>query len=570
MRRVLALGFGVLSLAATSCDRGAFVSLMGAASANAHVDAARLPLRVAVELAAEAAAERALEAELAARAAEEVAPPVAGITPVDTEQADESLAHGAEDTDAEAEGESEEAARRIAEELRSAASDRPRLASIGRETWIYAEPRFKARRIGYLRAGAVVPRSQEAFTSTGCKGGWYRVGSTRDIAGVEPKGADSGYVCLGRTASLNPYHPIVDALDRRPKLDGIPYDYVMSRMPGAPLYRRIPTESEQKREEPDLEHHKRQARSIARDPSFVPVPEAEATHNSLLYGQMLPRFADLPPTDTFLVGKTGVRAGFALVSHFEDEGRMWGVTTDLGLLPLDRTRWIKPSVFRGLELKDDLTLPVGFVMKKRAQRWTKGEQGRMTAATPTTFREAIALTGQKDGEYREARDGTWVRASDVRVVEPMTRAPVWAKDGKRWLDVSILEQSLVAYEGDKAVYVTLVSTGAGGLGDPKTTHATVQGAFLIHTKHITTTMDGDESGDEFDLRDVPFVQYFNEGYALHAAYWHDDFGTPRSHGCVNLAPTDAAWLFSFTTPDVPAGWHGALSLKKGTIVYTHP
>ena len=77
-------------------------------------------------------------------------------------------------------------------------------------------------------------------------------------------------------------------------------------------------------------------------------------------------------------------------------------------------------------------------------------------------------------------------------------------------------------------------------------------------------------GDEFDLRDVPFVQYFTEGYALHAAYWHDDFGTPRSHGCVNLAPVDAAWLFGWTTPDVPEGWHAALTLKKGTIVYTHP
>lgn len=571
MRRVLALGFGVLSLAVTSCDRAAFVSLVGAPRASSHVVAAKYPLRLGFEIALEEAEEKALQEELAARAAEEAAsPPTAGVEPVDKEEAEESLAHGAEDTDAEADAESEEAARRIAEELRSAVSDSPRLASIGRETWIYAEPRFKARRIGYLRGGAVVPRSEEPVTRAGCKGGWYKVGSNADAAGESPRGDDSGYVCLGRTASLNPYHPIVDALSRRPKLDGIPYDYVMSRMPGAPLYRKVPTEAEQKREETDLEHHKRQAKSLARDPSYVPIPEAEAMHESLLYGQMLPRFADLPPSSSFLLGRTGVRAGFALVSHFEDEDRMWGVTTDLGLLPLDRTRWVKPSVFHGLELKDDLTLPVGFVMKKRAQRWTKTEQGRMTPATPTAFREAIALTGRKEGEYREARDGTWVREADLRIVDSMKRAPVWAKDGKRWLDVSILEQSLVAYEGEKPVYVTLVSTGAGGIGDPKKTHATVQGAFLIHTKHITTTMDGDETGDEFDLRDVPFVQYFNEGYALHAAYWHDDFGTPRSHGCVNLAPTDAAWLFSFTTPDVPAGWHGALSLKKGTIVYTHP
>jgi lipoprotein-anchoring transpeptidase ErfK/SrfK len=154
-------------------------------------------------------------------------------------------------------------------------------------------------------------------------------------------------------------------------------------------------------------------------------------------------------------------------------------------------------------------------------------------------------------------------------VDRARSAPAWASGDRKWIDVSILHQTLVAYEGTRPVYATLVSTGADGLGDPKKTRSTVQGTFLIHTKHITATMDG-EDGEEFDLRDVPFVQYFTEGFALHGAYWHDDFGTPRSHGCVNLAPIDAAWLFGWTTPEVPAGWHATLSLKKGTLVYTHP
>jgi lipoprotein-anchoring transpeptidase ErfK/SrfK len=115
-----------------------------------------------------------------------------------------------------------------------------------------------------------------------------------------------------------------------------------------------------------------------------------------------------------------------------------------------------------------------------------------------------------------------------------------------------------------------VSTGADGIGDPEKTHSTIQGTFLVHTKHVSVTMDGDEPGDQFDFNDVPFVQYFTEGYALHAAYWHDDFGTPRSHGCVNLAPLDAAWLFRWTTPEVPDGWHAALSAKRGTVVHVHP
>jgi lipoprotein-anchoring transpeptidase ErfK/SrfK len=82
-------------------------------------------------------------------------------------------------------------------------------------------------------------------------------------------------------------------------------------------------------------------------------------------------------------------------------------------------------------------------------------------------------------------------------------------------------------------------------------------------------MNGDELGDEFDLRDVPYVEFFTQGYAFHAAYWHDAFGTARSHGCVNLSPLDARWLFHFTEPAVPQGWHGAFS-RDGTLVSITP
>jgi lipoprotein-anchoring transpeptidase ErfK/SrfK len=116
------------------------------------------------------------------------------------------------------------------------------------------------------------------------------------------------------------------------------------------------------------------------------------------------------------------------------------------------------------------------------------------------------------------------------------------------------------------VFATIVSTGEGGLAG---NHATKQGTFLIHTKHVTVTMDSDAAGESFDLHDVPHVQYFNGGYALHGAYWHDDFGKPRSHGCVNLSPHDAAWLFAWTSPELPEGWHGALS-ESGTLVHIHP
>jgi lipoprotein-anchoring transpeptidase ErfK/SrfK len=141
------------------------------------------------------------------------------------------------------------------------------------------------------------------------------------------------------------------------------------------------------------------------------------------------------------------------------------------------------------------------------------------------------------------------------------------------VDVSILAQTLVLWEGATPVYATLVSTGKDGLGDPKTTHSTPTGLFRVYQKHVTTTMDSDMADHEFELRDVPWVMYFNGGYALHGAYWHDDFGRARSHGCVNLAPIDARYVFFWTEPSVPEHWHAAYagdSFGNGTMVNIHP
>jgi lipoprotein-anchoring transpeptidase ErfK/SrfK len=147
-----------------------------------------------------------------------------------------------------------------------------------------------------------------------------------------------------------------------------------------------------------------------------------------------------------------------------------------------------------------------------------------------------------------------------------------ATGDRKWVDVSIKEQTLVAYVGRRAVYATMVSTGRGGLGDPETQQATVRGSFMIYQKDVSSTMDGEDdvAADSRALRDVPFVQYFHKGFALHGTYWHDDFGKVRSHGCVNLSPIDAAWMFEWTDPSVPSDWHGVINKDRGTVVYVHP
>ncbi len=438
----------------------------------------------------------------------------------------------------------------------------PRLVGLARETWVFAEPSYKSRRLGYLRAGSAVPREAKATTRRGCRGGWFR---------IEPE----GYVCAGSRATTDVTHPIAALASRQPDRGQMPYLYGLTRYPTPPLYARIPTDDAQRAAEGDLERIRSGHRATAQKPDYFAPPPPSPLPSQLALHALAPGLAgERRSQEAVVLGQARVRSGFALLDTFEVAGRTFGLTTELALVPLDRLRIVRPSTLRGALLSDERPLPLAFVRGKKAMRYRKTPAGGLHAEERLAHRSTLALTGRtlvhRGESYYETLDDAVARAADLALALPFDEAPSWAKRGQKWIDVSILRQTLVAYEGTRPVFATLVSTGADGLEDHRESHATIQGTFLIHTKHVTVTMDGDERGDEFDLRDVPYVQYFAQGYALHAAYWHDEFGTPRSHGCVNLAPLDAAWLFSWTGPEVPRGWHAALSLNRGTIVHIHP
>lgn len=107
--------------------------------------------------------------------------------------------------------------------------------------------------------------------------------------------------------------------------------------------------------------------------------------------------------------------------------------------------------------------------------------------------------------------------------------------GGRWIDINLSNQSLTAYEGNTPVFNTLVSTGS--------TFPTPVGTYHIQYKVQSQRM----TGPGYDLPNVPWVMYFtNRGHAIHGAYWHNNFGQPMSHGCVNMRPSEAQWLYNFT------------------------
>jgi hypothetical protein len=432
------------------------------------------------------------------------------------------------------------------------------LIATSKMTWVYRKPDRDSSKLGYLRTGAVVRRGSNPVDGKSCKQGWYR---------VEPE----GYVCVGEQASLQVDQELASATARRPEREAaLPYHYGRSRNPAPHFYSRVPTLEEQRQSEPlrdaylKLQDASQWQGLLGAMPEFLRGGQPSLRHNGARQNALV--LSD---------GQAVTKSGFALLSFFESEGRSFALTTDLSVVPLDRLDRVRVSKFHGLPLSDAVTLPVVFNRGKQAFLYEGDPKvAGLKLVRPLEDREALSITGRiervQGRGYLETRDGHWILDQRLLRVDPLPSVPSWVRGEQDWIDVSIQNQVLVAYQGSRPIFVTLVSTGVDGLQDPKTTHSTVQGEYRIHTKHVTTTMDSDQADDEYDLRDVPYVQYFHEGYALHGVYWHDGFGTPRSHGCINLSPLDARWLFGWTSPTVPLKWHGALSHHQGTVVSIHP
>jgi lipoprotein-anchoring transpeptidase ErfK/SrfK len=117
-----------------------------------------------------------------------------------------------------------------------------------------------------------------------------------------------------------------------------------------------------------------------------------------------------------------------------------------------------------------------------------------------------------------------------------TNTPAVADFSGRWIDVNLSQQMLYAYDGNNLVASFLVSTGVPAF-------PTVTGRFYIWIKLESTLM----TGDGYYLPNVPYTMYFYKGYGIHGTYWHNNFGHPMSHGCVNMYTPDAEWMFNWAS-----------------------
>lgn len=476
--------------------------------------------------------------------------------------------------------------------------DGPLLAAIAMKTPIYAKPDRQSETVGYLRVGARVPRSEEPVSKQACPDGWYAI---RPV----------GFVCAGEYATVKLDHPVAKAIQVEPdQSKPMPYKYAFVRGI-APNYLRVPSKKQQFQYEMRLERHLRNHKKLTHkwDHLDVGANDVPLDENGFAIGaipedavamDMNERFGGngkdevpwwlkgerrIPNLSTFkappyaiIADRVKRHAGVSLIGTFvgdeKAQNRRFAISTDARLIPADKLKADSGSPFHGESIRE-IGLPVAFA-RKAGSRWWTYEGGKLKRGKRLGWREFIPLTGNVKRilgvRMVEAKNGKWLRSSDLKTAAKPSKLPSWAHKGAKWIDISIVSQTLVFWEGDKPVYATLVSTGRDGLGDPKKTLSTPQGTFRVYQRHVTTAMDSDVADNEFELRDVPWVMYFKGGYAIHGAYWHDDFGRTRSHGCINVAPIDARLLFQWSDPPVPEHWHAAYSsdpLGEGTIVHIH-
>lgn len=263
--------------------------------------------------------------------------------------------------------------------------------------------------------------------------------------------------------------------------------------------------------------------------------------------------------------------GFAVAAErFRERlGESFARTTNGLWVPVRDLVPVRSSPFQGVHVSDDTgALPdvVWVVNNRRGAR--RAPSGSVSRRLPRlTALEVIDRQTHAGRQWLRTEEGDWVRRTDVAA---RTLGP-WPDDlrvGERWIDVDLENQVLTAFEGKRAVFATLVATGRGADGSAT---ATPLGEHRVWVKLGTTDMTNleDQAASQFyAMEAVPWVMFFKGGYGLHGAFWHDAFGTKRSHGCINLSPKDAAFLFGWTAPTLPAGWHAVhpTEFEAGTRV----
>jgi hypothetical protein len=222
-----------------------------------------------------------------------------------------------------------------------------------------------------------------------------------------------------------------------------------------------------------------------------------------------------------------------------------------------------PSAFGGVPVTSGLDLQsIGWTTAEAAVRAEPNTMATTLRTLPKLQR--LQITGAQT-DWVALSDGGFVEARHVRRPS-LAVVPEGVGPTERWIDIELQTQVITFYRGVTPQLVSLVSTGT-----QEENEVTRVGTWRIRHKLALGTMDRTDFPDpeeDYSLEGIPWVQYFQGSTAMHAAFWHEDFGRRRSHGCANLSPRDALFAFEFTQPELPPGWSEVRASESdpGTVV----
>jgi hypothetical protein len=426
---------------------------------------------------------------------------------------------------------------------------------------IWSAPHMESPRLGYFRKGTRVRLGDPRYSTEGCPEGWYEL-------------KEGGYVCQGRGMLVGTKPRYVHRPPPPPRVDELdPYRHGFVRGDWTPAYKRIPTEDELwKPPEREIDaglsvEGKRDAGGDAgidggEPPTEVVPHDPEGADGGVDYYRYTER-------KHRVVSQLLIRGFWISVANrvFDDElRRFYYETVDGDYVPGNEVHLVRPPDYRGYEVLGSSPLPAAIVSSRHAAFYTE-RRNRFRGIGPVDRLAVYRVLGESEGPgipfYRIEGD-RWLKSTNVVYFE-LREPPEGVGEREKWILIDLSRQSLEAYQGVTPVYATLISSGLPG--DPET--ETPTGRFNVSFKHLTDDMAGTVGDDEvYSVEDVPWVQYVHRNVALHSSFWHSHYGRPRSHGCINLSPADARFLFEWTAPRLPSGWHGvaASDERPGTLV----
>jgi hypothetical protein len=226
------------------------------------------------------------------------------------------------------------------------------------------------------------------------------------------------------------------------------------------------------------------------------------------------------------------------------DGATWYQINDGEYVHQDDLRVVPASDFQGVAVTQQPERPFGWVVQDvRPSNQPDGEPDAAFVELPryTFFEIFHTVKGVDDWLWYDIGNGRWVKQTYVSVVDVSPR-PEGVGPGDFWTEVDLYEQTFAAYEGDRMVYATLISSGLNRW-------PTREGLFQVWDRFEKYKMSGAEGLiDYYFIEDVPYIMYFDEltGISLHGTFWHDRFGYKHSHGCVNMPIRDAEWTYQWS------------------------